>query len=222
MPEMIRRLGRLVTEQVHRIRERRRREWIDRLCRNGMKLGNNVVIMQNVIFDVDYPWLIEIEDGCRISSNTRIMAHDATAFRDLGVTRIGRVRILRDSFIGENTIILPGVTIGPRAMVAAGSVVGRDIGEGVLAAGNPARVYGQYDEFLARIRTAATGGFIVPVDGIRDPAQIELIRAAMDRGEQVFVRDAEDDDLSNYHNITRDDVHRAARDSFARNFGDCA
>lgn len=216
---MMRSLGRFIRERYHRMREGRRREFIDRLCANGMKLGKNVVIMQDVIFDVDYPWLIEIEDGCRISSNTRIMAHDATAFRDLGVTRIGRVRILKDSFIGENAIILPGVSIGPRAMVAAGSVVGRDIGDGLLAAGNPARVYGQFDDLLARTKEAASSGMIVPVGGIRDPAQIAAVRAALDSGQQVFVRDAEDDELTNYHNITRDDVHSAARDSFTKHFG---
>lgn len=216
---MINSLIRMTSGWWHRIRESRRREFIERLCANGMELGKNVVIMQDVVFDVDYPWLIEIGDGARVSSNTRIMAHDATVFRDLGVTRIGRVRILAESFIGENCIILPGVTIGPRAMVAAGSVVSRDIGEGMLAAGNPARVYGRYDEMLERIRAAATDGFIVPVADITNPAQIEKVRAALDRGEQVFVRDAEDDELSNYHNIARDDVHRSARDAFVRNFG---
>jgi maltose O-acetyltransferase len=52
------------------------------------------------------------------------------------------VHLLQGTFVGELAILL-GVAIGPRAMVAAGSVVSRDFGEGVLVAGNPARIYGQ-------------------------------------------------------------------------------
>ena len=211
--------GRSLASMLNAFRERRRRQFIERLCDRGMRLGENVVIMQGVIFDADYPWLIEIEAGCRLSANTRIMAHDATPFRDFGVTRIGRVRILKDSFIGENTIILPGVSIGPRAMVAAGSVVGRDIGEGVLAAGNPARVYGQYDEYLARTKAAVQSALVVPISSVGGDARIAEVRTALDLGHQVFVRDAEAAP-SYFHNITDAEVKRRATEAYERNFGD--
>jgi len=45
-----------------------------------------------------------------------------------------------DVWIGGGAIILPGVKIGSRAIIGAGSVVTRDVPEGVLAAGNPCRV----------------------------------------------------------------------------------
>jgi maltose O-acetyltransferase len=45
-----------------------------------------------------------------------------------------------DVWVGGAAIILPGVTIGSRAVIGAGSVVTRDIPEGVFAAGNPCRV----------------------------------------------------------------------------------
>ncbi len=44
--------------------------------------------------------------------------------------------------IGGGATILPGVTIGARAMVGAGSVVTKDIPDGMLALGNPAKVVG--------------------------------------------------------------------------------
>ncbi|NNU43108.1 hypothetical protein HK415_07980 [Ramlibacter sp. B156] len=50
------------------------------------------------------------------------------------------VTIGSDVWIGGGAIILPGVQVGDRAVIGAGSVVSRDIPAGVLAAGNPCRV----------------------------------------------------------------------------------
>jgi len=123
--------------------------------KNGLRVGKNVYIQQDVEFDINYPFLIEIGDYCRISKDVRILAHDATNFRDLGVTRLAPVRILEGTFIGERVIILPGVTVGPRAMIAAGSVVNRDIGEDKMAAGNPARPYGNFSEAINKYKEIA-------------------------------------------------------------------
>jgi maltose O-acetyltransferase len=50
------------------------------------------------------------------------------------------VEIGSDVWVGGGAIILPGVTIGPRSVIGAGSVVTRDVPAGVFAAGNPCRV----------------------------------------------------------------------------------
>src|SRR5690606_23632183 len=50
------------------------------------------------------------------------------------------VRIGEDVWVGGGAIILPGVTIGSRTVIGAGSVVSRDIPDDVFAAGNPCRV----------------------------------------------------------------------------------
>jgi maltose O-acetyltransferase len=50
------------------------------------------------------------------------------------------VTIGSDVWVGGGAIILPGVRIGSRAVIGAGSVVTRDVPEGVFAAGNPCRV----------------------------------------------------------------------------------
>lgn len=50
-----------------------------------------------------------------------------------------------ESWIGANTVILPGVTIGRHSIVAAGSVVTKDIPKYTLVAGNPAKVLKQYN-----------------------------------------------------------------------------
>ena len=57
------------------------------------------------------------------------------------VQEFGRpVEIGDDVWVGGGAIILPGVRIGARAVIGAGSVVTRDVPEGVFAAGNPCRV----------------------------------------------------------------------------------
>src|SRR5262249_54602614 len=56
------------------------------------------------------------------------------------------VEIGSDVWVGGGAIICPGVRIGPRAVIGAGSVVTRDIPGGVFAAGNPCRVIREVTE----------------------------------------------------------------------------
>jgi maltose O-acetyltransferase len=56
------------------------------------------------------------------------------------------VEIGSDVWVGGGAIILPGVRIGSRAVIGAGSVVTRDVPDGVFAAGNPCRVIREITE----------------------------------------------------------------------------
>jgi putative colanic acid biosynthesis acetyltransferase WcaF len=53
---------------------------------------------------------------------------------------VGKITIGEDAFIGARAFVMPGVTVGARAIVGAGSVVTHDVPEDVIAAGNPCRV----------------------------------------------------------------------------------
>ena len=53
----------------------------------------------------------------------------------------GKVHIKRNAFVGINTVIMPGVTIGVNSIVGAQSFVNKDIPDNVIAFGNPAKVY---------------------------------------------------------------------------------
>jgi len=55
-----------------------------------------------------------------------------------GVTRAG-ITIGDDAWVGDSVIVLDGVTIGRGAVIGAGSVVTRDVADGAIAVGNPAR-----------------------------------------------------------------------------------
>lgn len=166
---------------------------VDRLrlanrMKNGLKVGKNVYIMEDVDFDINYPFLIEIGDNCRISKGVRILAHDATNFRDIGVTRLAPVKILEGTFIGERAVILPGVTIGPRALIAAGSVVNRDIPEDKAAAGNPARPYGSYSELLQKyIEVAKASQIFHKIDFEDGKISVNDILAAVRKDSIAFV-----------------------------------
>ena len=58
---------------------------------------------------------------------------------------IGCIEIMDNVFIGSNTTILGGVRIGPNAVVAAGSLVNRDVPPGTVVGGVPARVIGDFE-----------------------------------------------------------------------------
>ncbi|MGJ0490496.1 acyltransferase [Methylobacter sp.] len=65
--------------------------------------------------------------------------------------RVGKVDIKDNVFIGHGAIILPGVTIGPNAIVGAGSIVTKDIPEGVIAVGNPAKPIGKTYDLVEKL-----------------------------------------------------------------------
>lgn len=162
---------------------------LEKLINRGLKVGKNVYIGPNVRFDEVYPFLIEVGDNCRISSETIFLAHDATTFKDIGITRIAPVRILNNSLIGTNSIILPGVTIGPNAIIAAGSVVNRNIEEGKMAAGNPARPYSNYNDLLEKYFSNANKSRIFAEEELENGSiKHEDIWNALQENPIVFMR----------------------------------
>jgi len=53
---------------------------------------------------------------------------------------VAKITVGEDAFLGARTFVMPGVSIGRRALIGACSVVTRDIEPNVIAAGNPCRV----------------------------------------------------------------------------------
>ncbi len=65
--------------------------------------------------------------------------------------RVGKIDIKDNVFVGHGAIILPGVSIGPNVIVAAGSVVSKNIPEGVIVAGVPAREIGKVSNLVGKL-----------------------------------------------------------------------
>jgi acetyltransferase-like isoleucine patch superfamily enzyme len=82
---------------------------------------------------------ITIGDDVAIANEVYITDSDSHGVEGRPV-REAPVRIGNGAWIGARAIILPGVTVGSRALVAAGAVVTRDVPADTLVAGNPARV----------------------------------------------------------------------------------
>jgi maltose O-acetyltransferase len=137
--------------------ERKRKRYLEGLLHRGLKLGKNVDIIEDFFFDPSHCFLISIGDNCTICPNVRLIAHDASTKKLLGYTKIGKIDIRANCFIGDSVIILPAVTVGPNSIVGAGAVVTRDVAPNTIVAGNPARVIGSVDDYIQRIEAIGKG-----------------------------------------------------------------
>lgn len=119
---------------------------------HGLAIGRDVAIGRFSTVEVDGL----IGDHTTLSAHVGVIGRHDHDLRDVGLparratwigTRSGRaddrVVVGRDVFVGWGAIILSGVTIGDAAVVAAGSVVTRDVAAGTVVAGNPARPVGR-------------------------------------------------------------------------------
>ena len=120
------------------------------LIKNGLSIGEDVFINFGCVIDKSFCYLITIGNHVTLAPNVHILAHDASTKRELGYTKMGKVVIGDNVFIGAGSIILPGVHIGDRVIVGAGSVVTKSIPGNSVAAGNPAKVICTYDAYMRR------------------------------------------------------------------------
>lgn len=112
----------------------------------GIKIGKNVGLGYAIYLDVDGYGLIEIDDDVIITARCILLTHRRDMrFYHEGVLQntlpyiMKPIKIKANATIGMGTIIMPGVTIGEGAVVAAGAVVTRDVEPYTIVAGNPAK-----------------------------------------------------------------------------------
>ena len=120
------------------------------LIKRGMRVGKDFNRQQGCFIDPTHCFLITIGDDVTMSIHVTVMAHDASTKKMLGYTKIGQVHIGNHVFIGANTTILPGVTIGDYAVIGAGSVVTHDIPANSIVVGVPGRVIESVGEYAAK------------------------------------------------------------------------
>ncbi|HEY2956425.1 MAG TPA: acyltransferase [Candidatus Eisenbacteria bacterium] len=111
----------------------------------GISIGRHVFIGLDSYLDDQFPELIRIEDDVVISFRVTIAVHDDARRMDrvepgqLEGT-VAPVILRRGCYLGAGCLVLPGVTVGERAVVGAGAVVTRDVPPRTLVVGVPARV----------------------------------------------------------------------------------
>ena len=114
--------------------------------------GSNIELGERVFFNFNCVVL----DVCRVSIGSFTLfgpavqiytaMHPMTAELRRTQEYARPIEIGADVWVGGGAMILPGVRIGSRAVIGAGSVVTRDVPEGVFAAGNPCRVIREITE----------------------------------------------------------------------------
>ena len=125
----------------------------EKLVSMGMTVGKDFKRLNGVILDPSHCWLIEIGDNVTMAPRVHILCHDASTKIFLGYTKIGRVTIGNNVFIGAESVVLPGVTIGNNVIIGANSTVTKDIPDNSVVVGSPARILCSLDEYLAKERT---------------------------------------------------------------------
>ena len=143
--------------------------------KNYIEIGSNVFVAENSFFSIsktsDKKPILKIGDSVCIGSNFFVACIDEIViennvllsdrifisdhihdYHDVNRPVInqsllarGRVKIKSGAFIGINSVIMPGVTIGYNSVVGASSVVISDVPDYCVATGNPARIIKQYD-----------------------------------------------------------------------------
>lgn len=140
----------ILKEFVYRLRGEYTTE---KLISMGMKVGKNFGRLNGVILDPSHCWLIEIGDDVVMAPRVHVLCHDASTKPFLNYTKIGRVTIGNNVFIGAESVIMPGVTIGNNVVIGANSTVTHDIPDNTVAVGSPARVLCSLEEYLAKERS---------------------------------------------------------------------
>lgn len=122
----------------------------ERLIKMGMTVGKNFGRLNGVILDPSHCWLISIGDNVTMAPRVHILCHDASTKQFIGYTKIGRVNIGNNVFIGAESVVLPGVNIGNNVIIGANSTVTKDIPDNTVVVGSPAKVLCSLDEYISK------------------------------------------------------------------------
>lgn len=117
-------------------------------------IGNNC-LFQSRVFPMD-PKLLLIHDNVTIAANVTFCTHDAIRhvlmhkYNKKFPIYSGCIEVMDNVFIGIGSIIMSNVRIGENSIIAAGSVVTKDVPSNSIVAGVPARIIGNFDDLVQK------------------------------------------------------------------------
>lgn len=117
----------------------------------GVIIGKGNQFLSN--FWSSEPYLIEIGDNCQITAGVKFFTHGGAKIAriiDSSFDCFGKVKIGSNVYIGTNSLIMPGVTVGDNVLIAAGSVVTHSVPSNVVVGGNPAHIICTFDDYYQK------------------------------------------------------------------------
>lgn len=111
----------------------------------GVNIADGAYVGMCVFIDNAYPEYIYIEEEASINAGVMLIAHfnPKPHFKRVLQSRVEPIIIKKGAIVAIRAIIMPGITVGENAIVAAASVVCEDVEEKTLVRGNPAKKVGK-------------------------------------------------------------------------------
>lgn len=113
----------------------------------GVKIGENCAIASKNFGSE--PYLISIGDHVQITNDVKFVTHGGGwvfRLKNPKFDFFGRIKIGNNVYIGNNAIILPGVTVGNNVIIGGAAVVSKSIEDNQIVVGNPGRVVGNVND----------------------------------------------------------------------------
>lgn len=132
----------------------------------GATVGEGCEIYKGAVI-VSEPYLIKIGNHVRINNGVQLITHDGglwvlrsklSEYEDefVDADYLAEITIGDNVHIGNNAIIMPGVSIGNNCIIACGAVVTHDVPSGSIVGGIPARTKESLEEYAIKARTKIT------------------------------------------------------------------
>lgn len=125
----------------------------------GVRVGEHGQILTDPVkaFGTE-PWLVTLGDHVDVTADVQFLTHEGGIWVARGLKKelneydkFAPIKVGNNVMIGIRSIIMPGVTIGDNVIIAANSIVTKDVPSNSIIGGMPAKKISDLDKFMSRI-----------------------------------------------------------------------